>query len=106
MMLQLLFVVNIFFSQILGAVAIGLVADMGSYQAQAVLSGNEFTVAAFISFGECTALMMISYGCLMTTFIMLISSLLSFRTFHHVPKSLFVSSTCRYDKSANNIKEN
>lgn len=74
---------------ILGAVTLGLVADMGSYQAQATLSGSEFTVAAFISFGECTALMMISYGCLMTTFILLISSVLSSRSFHHVPKSLF-----------------
>jgi len=74
---------------ILGAVTIGLVADMGSYQAQAALAGNEFTVAAYISFGESTALMMIAYGCLMTTFILLISSVLSSRTFHHVPKSLF-----------------
>ncbi|GFY50611.1 uncharacterized protein TNIN_94031 [Trichonephila inaurata madagascariensis] len=62
---------------------------MGSYQAQAVLSENEFTVAAFISFGESTALMMIAYGCLITTFLLLVSSILSSRSFHHVPKSLF-----------------
>ncbi|KFM73540.1 hypothetical protein X975_06842, partial [Stegodyphus mimosarum] len=74
---------------ILGAVTIGLVADMGSYQAQAVLAENEFTVAAFISFGESTALMMIAYGCLMTTFLLLVSSILSSRSFYHVPKSLF-----------------
>ncbi|GFY78693.1 MARVEL domain-containing protein [Trichonephila inaurata madagascariensis] len=74
---------------VLGAITIGLVADMGSYQAQAVLSENEFTVAAFISFGESTALMMIAYGCLITTFLLLVSSILSSRSFHHVPKSLF-----------------
>lgn len=74
---------------ILGAVTIGLVADMGSYQAQAMLLETEYTVAAFISFGESTALMMIAYGCLMTTFILLLASVLSSRTFHHVPKSLF-----------------
>ncbi|GIY59864.1 uncharacterized protein CEXT_503701 [Caerostris extrusa] len=76
---------------VLGAITIGLVADMGSYQAQAMLSENEFTVAAFISFGESTALMMIAYGCLITTFLLLVSSVLSSRSFYHVPKSLFVS---------------
>ncbi|GIY12437.1 uncharacterized protein CDAR_577921 [Caerostris darwini] len=76
---------------VLGAITIGLVADMGSYQAQAMLSENEFTVAAFISFGESTALMMIAYGCLITTFLLLMSSVLSSRSFYHVPKSLFVS---------------
>ncbi|XP_042910279.2 uncharacterized protein [Parasteatoda tepidariorum] len=74
---------------VLGAITIGLVADMGSYQAQAVLSENEFTVAAFISFGESTALMMIAYGCLITTFLLLLSSILSARSFYYVPKSLF-----------------
>lgn len=74
---------------ILGAVTLGLVADMGSYQAEAQLMENKYTVAAFISFGESTALMMIAYGCLMTTFILLVSSLLSYRSFLHVPKSLF-----------------
>lgn len=75
----------------LGAITIGLVADMGSYQAQAVLSENEFTVAAFISFGESTALMMIAYGCLVTTLLLLVASFLSSRSYHSVPRSLFVS---------------
>lgn len=67
----------------------GLIADMGSYHAEATLEENDFTVNAFLSFGESTALMMIAYGCMMTTFLLLASSLLSVRTFHHVPKSLF-----------------
>ncbi|KAG8193770.1 hypothetical protein JTE90_005065 [Oedothorax gibbosus] len=74
---------------VLGAITIGLVADMGSYQAQAVLSEHEFTVAAFISFGESTALMMIAYGCLITTLLLLVASILSARSFYNVPKSLF-----------------
>lgn len=74
---------------IFGGVCIGLIADMGSYQAEAALAEHDFTVNAFISFGESTALIMISYGCMMTTFLLLASSLLSMRTFHHVPKSVF-----------------
>lgn len=74
---------------ILGAVCLGLIGYYGSHTAGVFGNRSQRKIDGFASGSEEVALFLTSFGFLVTTFLLLVSSFASFATSSFLPKTLF-----------------